>query len=83
MVINGGSSSPQVLAKRDHEGDVNMSDVSSENVSRCCLSLTLGPARGLTSGLDRKEHVTCNVRGLSCHYFRLDQDGKCMQGTQG
>jgi hypothetical protein len=33
MAING-SSSPPVLAKRDHEGDVDMGDFSPENVSR-------------------------------------------------
>jgi hypothetical protein len=33
MAIDDGSSSPQVLAKRDHEGDVDMGDFSSENVS--------------------------------------------------
>ena len=37
MAIDGGSSSssssPPVLAKRDHEGDVEMSDFPSENVS--------------------------------------------------
>ncbi len=32
MAIDG-SSSPSVLAKRDHEGDVEMSDFSPENVS--------------------------------------------------
>lgn len=39
MAIDGGSSSPQVLAKRDHEGDVEMSDFSPENVSRYGFSL--------------------------------------------
>jgi len=31
MAIDGGGSSPQILAKRDHEGDVEMSDFSPEN----------------------------------------------------
>jgi hypothetical protein len=32
MAIDGRSS-PLVLAKRDHEGDVDMGDISPENVS--------------------------------------------------
>lgn len=35
-----GSSSPPVLAKRDHEGDVEMSHFSPENASRT-ISLSL------------------------------------------
>jgi hypothetical protein len=34
MAIDG-SSNPPVLAKRDHEGDIEMSHFSPENVSRC------------------------------------------------
>ena len=33
MAVDGGSS-PPVLAKRDHEGDIDMSYYSPENVSR-------------------------------------------------
>ena len=41
MTIDGGGSSPQVLAKRDHEGDVEMSDFSPVNVSRCGFSFIM------------------------------------------
>ena len=67
MAIDGSSSSPLVLAKRDHEGDVEMGDLSPENVSQCGFSshsVTSGPSCGLTCGLDRKEHVTYDVQIL-------------------
>jgi hypothetical protein len=67
MAIDGSSSSPLVLAKRDHEGDVEMGDFSPENVSRCGFSsrsVTSGPSCGLTCGLDRREHVTYDVPTL-------------------
>jgi hypothetical protein len=42
MAIDGsGSSSPPVLAKRDHEGDVDMGDLSPENVSGCDFYLIM------------------------------------------
>jgi len=68
IAIDGSSSSnPPVLAKRDHEGDVDMSDFSPENVSRCSLfshSVIPGPSCGLTCGLDRKKRVTYDVQVL-------------------
>jgi hypothetical protein len=45
MAIDGGSSSSQVLVKRDHEGDVDMNDdFSPENVSRCGLLSHVTPS---------------------------------------
>ena len=61
------NSSPLALAKRDHEGDVEMGDFSPENVSLCGFFsryVTSGPIYGLTCGLDRKEHVTYDVQVL-------------------
>jgi len=37
MVIDGSNSSPPVLAKRDHEGDVEMGDFSPENKKNTLL----------------------------------------------
>lgn len=52
MAIDGSSSSPPVLAKRDYDGDVDMGDLSPENVSQVdatsffpSLCATSGPVR--------------------------------------
>lgn len=58
MVIGGSSFSPQVLAKRDPEGDVEMSDVSPENVSRCDFSLSQSDTRtDLCAGQKRTRYL--------------------------
>jgi hypothetical protein len=70
MDIDSGSSSP-VLAKRDHEGDIDMGDFSPENVSRCSLFFHYVT---LTCGLDRKEHVTYEAgpgRNVDARYMGI------------
>jgi hypothetical protein len=68
-----GSSSPSVLAKRDHEGDVEMSHFSPENVSLVHFSHHVTP--GLTC-VARKKHDTYDVQVFVVRHFMLDQDGK-------
>jgi hypothetical protein len=69
-----GSSSPPVLAKRDHEGDIEMSHFSPENASRT-ISLSHHLTPGLTCGVSRKERVIYDVRVILCR-MRLENGCK-------